>query len=330
MRVQSNLPLRTSFMALASLSFVLTSSLSAAQNSPQLLNRVSPSGYVLGPGDQLNIHVVDLEEFADKTVKIDPDGGVDLPLIGILHPSGESLDAFKSDLRRRLTKYIQSPKVSVNLISNRSSRISVIGEVSSPGVRELSGPTTLIEAISEAGGLKADAGSRVLITRTSDQDPLTIDNQKIDSNGKFTTATVSLDELMTAKHPEENVTLRPGDVVSIPKASIVYVVGDVHRSGGFPITTRSTMTVLQALALAEGLSTNNASKNAKILRPSQDGDVKPIQIPVNVQAILAGKAQDPPLFADDILFIPHSTAEAGAKRAAEIVLQVAAGVLIYR
>ena len=317
-------------MALMALSFVMTSTLAAAQTSPPLLNRVSPSGYVLGPGDQLNIQVVDLVEFADKTVKIDPDGGVDLPLIGILHPSGESLDAFKSDLRRRLTRYIQSPQVSVNLLTNRSSRISVIGEVSSPGVRELSGPTSLIEAISEAGGLKADAGSKVLITRGLDQGPLSLDGRQTDSSGRFTTATLSLDELMTARHPENNVTLRPGDVVSIPKASIVYVVGDVHRSGGFPITTRSSMTVLQALALAEGLSNNNASKYAKILRPSQDGDAKPTQIPVNVQAIFAGKIQDPPLFADDILFIPHSTAEAGAKRAAEIVLQVAAGVLIYR
>jgi polysaccharide export outer membrane protein len=301
-----------------------------APSPPRLLGRASHAGYVLGAGDQVNIHVVDLEEYGDKTVRVDPDGKIDLPLIGQVHAGGETLDEFKSELRMRLSKYVNAPQLTITVLNSRSSRVSVIGEVNAPGVRDLSGPTTLIEAISEAGGLKADAGSKVIVTRSLDVGRLPVDGETLDGSGMFSIVSLPLDDLMLSKLPADNLMLRPGDIVSVPKASIVYVVGDVHRSGGFPISSHSSMSVLQAISLAEGLQTNNASKSAKILRPVPGGDGKPIEIPVNVQAILAGKAPDPPLFAEDILFIPHSTAEAGAKRAAEIALQVATGVLIYR
>jgi polysaccharide export outer membrane protein len=299
-------------------------------SGPKLLSREQHSGYVLGAGDQLNIHVVDLEEYGDKTVRIDPTGDLDLPLIGLVHAAGKSVEELRVELRQRLSKYVTSPQISLNLLTNHSSKVSVVGEVNSPSVRELLGPTTLIEAISEAGGLKGDAGSRVIVTRSVEAGRFPIDGQSLDNSGLFSTLTISLDDLMGSKRPGDNILLRPGDVVSVPKASIVYVIGDVHRSGGFPMTSRSSMSVLQAISLAEGMTSNNASRNAKILRPVPGGDGKPLEIPVNVQAIFAGKAPDPLLFAEDILYIPHSTAEAGTKRAAEIALQVATGVLIYR
>ena len=298
--------------------------------APQLLSRAPHTGYLLGPGDQINVHVVDLEEYSDKTMRIDPDGELDLPLIGSLHAGGESIDAFKLELRSRLSRYVNSPQISVTLLNSRSSKVSVVGELNSPGVRELSGPTTLIEAISEAGGLKADAGSRVVVTRSLEAGRLPVDGQVLDSSGLYSTVSLPLDDLMISKRPADNFLLRPGDIVSVPKASIVYVVGDVHRAGGFPISSHSSMSVLQAISLAEGLGPNDSSRNARILRPAPGGDGKPTEIPVNVQAIFAGKAPDPPLFAEDILYIPNSSAKAGAKRAAEISLQVATGVLIYR
>ena len=295
-----------------------------------LLQRAHADEYVLGSGDQLKIGVVDLEEYVDKTVKIDPDGSLDLPLIGQVHASGESLETFRQELKRLLSRYVNNPNVTVNLVTNASRRVSVLGEVVSPGVHELAGPTTLVEAISEAGGLKTDAGSTVIVTRNLASGDFPIDGQTLDASRQYAVVSVRVDELMSGHSPVENILLRPGDVITVPRASIVYVIGDVHRSGGFPITSHSSLTVLQAISLAEGLSNNNASRNARILRPAPGGDGKPIQIPVNVPAILAGKAPDSPLFAEDILFIPHSSAEAGAKRAAEIALQVATGVLIYR
>ncbi|MDE1175568.1 MAG: polysaccharide export protein [Edaphobacter sp.] len=298
--------------------------------TPKLLTRAHPSSYVLGPGDQLTIRVVDLEEYSDKNVRVGPDGDLDLPLIGPVQAAGATIESFKQDLATRLSKYIDSPKVSISLMASQSGKISVVGEVNAPGVRDLSGPTTLIEAISGSGGVKTDAGSTVIVTRSIKNGTLPIDGSKLDDSGQFSTVSLSLDGLLSLKNPSDNFTLRPGDIVSIPKASIIYVVGDVHRPGGFPLPARSTMSVIKAIALAEGLTSNNASRSARILRPNPTGEGKPTEIPVNVQAILAGKANDPSLLAEDILYIPHSTAEAGAKRAAEIALQVATGVLIYR
>ena len=322
--------LLTSFFLIASL---LTSRLFSQQpgaTPPQLLSRTSHTGYVLGPGDQVNIHVVDLEEYADKTMRVDPDGEMDLPLIGPLHAGGETIDDFKAELRRRLAKYVNSPQISISLLTSRSSKVSVIGEVNAPGVKELSGPTSLIEAISEAGGLKSDAGSKVVVTRSREAGEFPVDGQVLDSGGRFATISLPLDDLMVSKRPADNFQILRGDIISVPKASIVYVVGDVHRAGGFPISSHSSMSVLQAISLAEGLGPNDSSKNAKILRPAPGGDGKPTEIPVNVRAIFAGKAPDPPLFAEDILYIPNSSAKAGAKRAAEISLEVATGVLVYR
>ena len=301
-----------------------------ATGGPQLLTRAPEGGYILSAGDQLNIHVVDLDEYTDKTVRIDPDGMLDLPLIGRVQAGKQSLEEFRADLRTRLAKYVETPKVTVNLLTNNSSKVSIVGEVNSPGVRELTGPTTLLQAISEAGGTKPDAGPKVIVTRALSAGRLPVATETQDKGGTVSIASISLDDLMVSAQPADNILLRPGDIVSIPKAALIYVVGDVHRSGGYPISSRSSMTVIQAVSLAEGLTTNNAAKSARILRPSPTGDGKPIQIPVDIPAIFSGKVPDPNLFAQDILYIPHSTAEAGAKRAAEIALQVATGVLIYR
>ena len=334
MRIKPQYATATLLLAGLAVAFGLQPSALRAQQeaypAPQLLTRVPQTGYILGAGDQLNLHVVDLEEYTDKTVQVDPDGQVDLPLIGQLVASGQTIEEFKSEVTRRLAKYVNAPRVSVNLITNKSSKISVLGQVNSPGVRELSGPTTLVEALSQSGGLKTDAGSRVVVTREVSVGPLGLDGQHLDSTGLYETAEIPVDDVMLGRRPSSNIVLKPGDVISVPKASIVYVLGDVHRSGGFPISAKSSMSVLQALALAEGLGPNNASRKAKILRPSPQGEGKSIEIPVNVPAIVAGKVADPALFAEDILYIPNSAAEAGAKRAAEIALQIATGVLIYR
>ena len=295
-----------------------------------LLARSAPPIYELGPGDQLTIQVVDLQEFADRTVRVSPDGTIDLPLIGSMKVDRQSLDQLKAELQHRLAVYIDAPNVTVNLVTNSSNKLSVLGEVNAPGIKELSGPTTLEEAISLAGGTRPDAGSRIVLTRSTRWGDLPLSGAQRDITGQFSTASVSLDDLMASKNPSNNLILRPGDIVSIPRASIVYVLGDVHRAGGFPLSTHPTITLLQALSLAEGIGPNAALGGVLILRPQPGGEGKPKEIAVNVKQILAGKAPDPPLFAEDILFVPTSAAKAGMKRAAEAILQVGAGVAIYR
>ena len=141
---------------------------------------------------------------------------------------------------------------------------------------------------------------------------------------------MSLDDLVAEKSPENNILLKPGDVVSVPKGSIVYVIGDVHKAGGFPLRSTGSLSVIEALSLAEGLTPNAKSQKAKILRPSATKGAQREEIPVDISQVLAGKSPDPQLFADDILFVPSSAVKSGARRAAEAVLQVTTGILIYR
>ncbi len=96
---------------------------------------------------------------------------------------------------------------------------------------------------------------------------------------------------MEARNPEENVLIMPNDVISVPRAEMIYVIGGGERSGGFVLHQKENVTVLQALALAGGLTRTAAKKNAKILRPAE-GDAERTEITINLKDIMAGRSQD--------------------------------------
>ncbi len=298
----------------------------------ELIPRQQPATaeYTLGPGDQVVIRVVDMEEFTDRSVRIDPNGFVDLPMVGRIQASGLTIDQLKDTLSSKLSRYISAPQVTLNLSENQNQTVSVLGSVNTPGIHPLPGPRRLIDVLSLAGGLKPDAGSRVILTRQMKWGALPVTGSKVDGTGGFSTVSLSLDDLLTAATPSENIFIRPGDVVSVPKADIVYVVGDVKRAGGFPLSSHPTISILQALSLAEGLDHDASPNRARILRPTPGGDGKPKEIPVDISKILAGQNPDVPLFANDVLFIPNSVMKSGSRRAAEAILQAATGIAVYR
>ena len=305
------------------------SCLCPAQNSLQ--RRDNPSAaYILGPGDQILIQVTDLDDFPNRPLQINPDGDVDLPLVGRLHASGLTLAQMKSELALRLSKYITSPQIVLNLTQNQSTPVSVMGSVNTPGVHQLDGPKHLLEVISLSGGIRPDAGNEVIVTRQAGRPPLTMSNGHTELSGGYSTGRFSLDDLLNARNPADNILVEAGDVISIPKAELVYVVGDVRKAGGFTLSSHSSLPLLQALTLAEGMGPHAAGKRARILRPAPGGDGTPKEIVVDVDKIMAGKAPNPPLFANDVLFIPNSAAKAISERAFETALGVAAGVAIYR
>ena len=145
----------------------------------------------------------------------------------------------------------------------------------------------------------------------------------------MTRASISLDDLLSATRPAENILVQPHDVISIPKADLVYVVGDVKKAGGFQLSSHSSMSVLQAISLSEGLGPSASPKSARIMRPTDTGASAMQEIPVDLQKIFAGKAPDVPLRPNDVLFVPNSLAKSSARRAAEVILQTASGIAIY-
>ncbi len=316
------------FLCLAA-SLCLSSSLCAQK---PLIARQPPavSEYILGAGDQISLHVVDLDDISDKPVRIDPNGYIDLALVGRIDAGGLTIEQLREQLRTKLAKYINSPQISINLVENQSRSVSVIGSVNNPGVHALEGPRRLIEVISMAGGVKPDAGSRIILTRQARWGELPLGQAKMDPSNTYSTATLSVEGLLGATNPTENILIDPGDVISIPKADIVYVLGTVRKAGGFPLASKDSMTLLQTLSMAEGLDHDAAASKARILRPPPGGEGKVKEIPVDITKIESGKDPDIPLYANDVLFVPNSYVKAGVKRTAEAILQVATGVVIYR
>ncbi len=296
-----------------------------------LLRRDEPVEYRLGAGDQLSLHVTDLDEISDKPVRIDPDGNIDLPLIGIVHAAGLTPTQLKVQLTTQLTKYITAPRVTVNVTDNASRPVSVLGAVTHAGVYQLQGPRTLVEVLSLAGGTAPDAGPTVVITRQAQWGQLQAPGLKAELNGATSSLKIPLEQLTSATNPAANITIQPNDVVSVPKAEVVYVVGNVRKAGGFTLSHHETLSVLQAISLAEGFSPDAAASHARILRRSPEGDsVPPREIKVDASKILAGKEPDQPLYANDILFIPNSAFKASSKRMIEAAIGVSTGVLVYR
>ena len=278
----------------------------------------------------MSLRVSDVEDIADRPLRIDANGFIDLPLVGKVQAGGLTVDQLRAELVGRFSRYVHDPKIAINLVDEKGHPVSVIGEVNNPGVQQLQGPKRLLEILSAAGGPKSDAGSTVIVTRQAKWGKLPFADATYDPGQGISSVVLPIDPLMNSKNPAENILMEPNDIVSVPKADIVYVLGNVRKSGGFALPTRGRISLLQALSLAEGLDGNAKGSEARIIRPAPNGDGKAMDIRVNIPKIYNGKAEDVPLFANDVLFVPNSTIKANAQRATDAILAVTTGLIIYR
>jgi polysaccharide biosynthesis/export protein len=299
--------------------------LSAAQPS------TTQPEYILGPDDGLSVNVVDLPELDSKALgvtRVDHQGNIRLPLAGRIQVSGLTVEILEKEIAKRLSAVMKDPEVSVSVAEYRSHPVSVLGAVRNPGVYQVSGRKTLYEVLSTAGGLNPDAGNIVKITRATSFGKLPLLNATSDQSGKFEIGELNVRKVMDAKSPSDNIVVLPNDVITVPKADLIYVVGAVHRAGGFPLIEKEQISVLQAVSLAEGLDRAAGAKNARILRQAAAGGQR-TELRVNVQQILDGRAKDVALQANDILFIPVSVAKSASIRALEVAVQAGTGIAIY-
>jgi polysaccharide export outer membrane protein len=287
------------------------------------------SNYVLGPGDEITIRVLDLDEIGDKPFRLDLNGEINVPLAGRVDARGLTTAQLEAELAKRLKAWLLEPKVTASVTQFRSQPVSVLGAVTTPGVLQIENGKTLFQVISLAGGLRPEAGSVIKITRRKEYGPIPLPGAAMDSSGEFSVAEVAVTSVMGAQNPTENIAVRPYDVVSIPTTNVVYVVGSVRRPGGFALGSNENLSVLQAVAKAEGLDKSAAPKKGRILRSAQRG-APTVEVAVNVKAILDGKAADVRLGPNDILFIPATTGLKGAGyRAAEIALSASSYRIMY-
>jgi polysaccharide export outer membrane protein len=302
---------------------------SAFDTVPQQTDH-APSSYVLGPDDLISVRVLQAPEVAEKPVRIDLNGYIDLPFIGRVRAGGATTELLQAELQARYSSIIREPQVSISVEEYRSQPVSVIGAVNTPGVHQIRGKKSLVEVLSMAGGLRQDAGNAVKLTRRKEWGRIPLDSATEDASGKFSVATLDLKSLMEAKDPAVNILVRPDDVISIPKAEMVYVIGEVPRTGGFVLSERKSMSLLEALTLAGGINHGTAAaENSRILRLAQNNDTR-VEIPVDLKKVMSGKGEDVQLVPGDILFIPGSAAKRASIRAIEAAIQIGTGLVIWR
>jgi polysaccharide biosynthesis/export protein len=324
---RSKPPWRLVFIATMSTGLLGVAGRTAGQDSPPAMH--IPSTYTLGPNDQISFLGIDADEIVNKPFRIDPEGDVNLPMVGRLRAAGLTIRQFEEVLNKQMSTYVRDPHIVVTTMEFRSQPVSVVGAVKSPGTHQLEGRKTLVEMIALAGGFRDDAGNSVKISREAEWGVIPLSNATMDPQNKVSVGEVSIKEIMEAKNPEDNILIKPHDVITVPRGQLVYVVGDVKKSGGFILAERADMSVLQALSLAEGLQPTADTRHAKILR-SQLGQEQRIEIAVNIKKILNGTSKDVPLQAGDILFLPSSTAKKAGTRTLEAMVQVGTGIAIWR
>lgn len=287
------------------------------------------SGYMVGIGDVLQVRVNDEDDVSGQ-YQVSPAGTIQLPLLSQpIHAAGESTFKLSQQIGEALKTggILRYPEVTVFILRSLSHNVTILGEVSRPGVYPLEKQdTTLLEAISMSGGLLTTAGPTVTVAHHAETTDPTKDPTKTPATGY---ETVDVHKLMTGSDPALNVPVRPGDVITVSKAPIVYVVGDVVKPGAFEVQDgRKGMNILQALAMVGGTQSTAKLSKAVIVRQSDDGTNRQ-EIPVNLTKVMRGKAQDPLLQANDILFVPQSGFKAGLQKTGTVAVQAASEVAGY-
>ena len=317
--------------------------------SSEALPVALPNEYRIGPEDLVDVTVFEAPEL-NRSVRVSASGEISLPLLGAVKAAGltpRELEFVLQELLRRT--YMKDPHVGVYVREMMSHPVSVFGAVEKPGVYQIRGSKTLLEVLSMAEGLADDAGDTVIVMRgasflpvppswESNPAPLAESNGGI-PQGSMSPAPgsssggegieVNLKSLLESGDPSFNVPIYPGDIVKVTRAGIVYVVGEVKKPGGFVLKSNENISVLQAIALGEGLTRTAAKGQTRIIRTDpQTGERT--EIPVNLGKILDGKASDPMLQPKDIVFVPNSAARSALYRSGEAAISIVTGVIIWR
>lgn len=293
----------------------------------------TPSGrlrpnYTLGPGDQIVIRAFEMEEISERPFLVDGDGTINLPQIGRLPVSGLTIERVEALLLDRLKTFVQKPQVTVTIVQFRSEPVFFVGAFRAPGIYPLQGKRTLVEMLSTIGGLQPNASRRLKITRRKEFGALPLPNALESIDGKVTTAEISMGSLSENVNPAEDIALQPFDVVAVERAEMVYVNGAIGKVGGFELGERESISVVQLISLAGGLSPDAKPDLARVMRPVLDSSRRS-EVPINITRILAGKDTDFPLLPNDLLYIPPKSGwKRNAGRAALIAVPIAVSIIV--
>ena len=250
-----------------------------------LLNSLSvlADEYVIGEGDLLKIAIYDNPDLATES-RVSGDGKITLPLIGEVTVTGMTAARAQKVIADKLADgYIKKPQVSVFITEYKSKKVTTLGEFTKPGLIELRGNSTLMEVISNAGGITLNASETLIIKRKV---------LLTDGPGEDLTIVVDLNRLLEKGDISTNMMVKDGDSIYVPRAAFIYVTGEVKTPGAYKVT--KGLTVLRSITLAGGF-TQKASKNSSVIvRKSEKGEF-------SLEARMEDLVQP-----DDIIVVPES------------------------
>jgi polysaccharide export outer membrane protein len=283
---------------------------SGAQTPDTKKDSDQSGGVTLGPGDLLELNVYNVPELATKA-RVSNSGDVYLPLVDYIHVGGLTQEEAQGVIEKRLEAggFVRSPHVTIFVDEANSQGVTVLGEVTKPGIYPDPADRKLYQLISEAGGFTASASRKIAVIRPSLAEPIRVDLPR-----------------NLADDLAGNIDVLPGDTITIPKAPIIYVVGDVGRPSGL-LVDNGTLTVLQALALAGGTNRTAKMSGARIIR--KGGPTGMTETPLQLKKMLEAKSPDITLQGDDILFVPVSGGRVLAGRSFEAAMSLATTLTVY-
>jgi polysaccharide export outer membrane protein len=293
--------------------------LAPAKDAPMIgtnltANAAGPSGQEslkIGPGDLLHVTVLREPELGER-VRVRDSGDVNLPLIGDVRVAGLDPGAAADQIAALYLKqnYLRHPDVDVFVEQYAREPVSILGQVSKPGTYMITAPRTLLDLLAMAGGLKPDADRHLMIERAPGvkqrEEHVFLSNRAHDAL-------------------RANVMIDPGDRILVPKAGIIYVLGDVGRPGGYVMENESRMTVMEAIATAGGVNRTASEKKARIIH-NLDGAFDAEELPL--RQIEKGEAPDEQLHANDVIYIPFSFAK-NVIMGTSAIMASASAALIY-
>jgi len=292
---------------------VVAAALACGQTgSPDVTGGSAPDVPVLiAAGDLLDVSIYDNADM-NQEVRVETGGMVNLSLIGPIKLGGMTARQAGNRIAKQYAdrKYLMQPQVAVLIKEYSTQGVSITGEVNHPGVYPVLATRSVLDVISLAGGLTNLADMHVTIKHRS---------------GSEERVTVKLNAEEAGAALDENAVVYPGDLVVVPRAGIVYVLGDVGRPGGLAMQDSGRITLLQALAQAGGANYMASMNSAYLLHKSESGYVT---TRVKVGDMVRGRLSDMELVRNDILYIPPSSVKHFADNTRSI-LSAATGAMVY-
>jgi polysaccharide export outer membrane protein len=245
---------------------------------------------LIGPGDTLHVQFYDTPDM-DQHPRVSDAGDIDLLFLGKMHVAGltanDAARAIETEFKAH--KIMRQPQVILNIETYATQNVNVTGEVHAPGAYAIATPRSVVDVLSMAGGILDDGDRHVTIERHGTKEKVSY---------------------FLSNHPDQvldtSVLVYPGDTIVVPKAGLIYVLGDVGRPGGYILdgNDANRLTVMQMIAVAGGTQNSSLPSKTRLLRKQPDGSYETLPVPLS--DMQKGKAPDVALQVNDVLFVPFS------------------------